>query len=68
MRLSALIQSIPHLVLDLVLAIVILALVAMSLVDLPAVVHAFTIVMIGGGVLASVVVKIVQHAGKGRAR
>lgn len=68
MRFSHLLQRVPHLVLDLVLAIVILALVAVSLIDLPAVVHAFTIVMIGGGVLASVVVKIVQHAGRGRTR
>lgn len=63
MRFSHLLQRVPHLVLDALLAVVILALLAVSLVDLPAVVHAFTIVLIGGGVLAGVVVKLVKHAG-----
>lgn len=68
MRLSSLIQRIPHLVLDITLAVILLALLAMSLIDLPAVVHAVTIVMIGGGVLAAVVVKIIGHAGRGSIR
>lgn len=64
MRLSAVIQRIPHLALDIVLAIQILALLVMSLIDLPSVVHAITITMVCGGLIAAVVVKLVEHGNR----
>jgi len=68
MRLPTLIQYIPHIVLDIVLAVVLLALLAMSLIDLPAVVHATTIVLIGGGVLLAAIVRVIGHARRGSIR